>query len=377
MLNNDLYALTATLGEKSDRRVFTAWQKFGVLRPAIGGFDDMLPGAIAVSPDSSHVFVTNPEGKNVSIIEVNLSKDPTFRVLPTPVDTGRTPLGIAVSPNGKYVFVANRGDNSVTVFSGAPPFQLVAASVSAGNEANCLAVSPDNRYVFVPDRASGKLSVIDTANAPPFNVIQGPALDPNWKRESFAVGGMAISPDGRYLFVSTSSYRQPDSEEFSSHLRVVQIKADANPPYQVLPAVLLAPIPPNTISRGVAVSPDGHFVFVASCDSDSPSQSSVSVIEVSSTPFKVLSPALSTGPDALRLTVSPDGRFLFVTSDHGVLVWVIDKNSNPPVQLLQMLQAGPQPRSVAVSPNARFVFVSNFDGTGGSISVIERAVVSM
>ena len=217
--------------------------------------------------------------------------------------------------------------------------------------------------------------MIDTANAPPFNVIQGPALDPNWNQDNFGVGGMAISPDGRYLFVSTSSLRQP--EEINSHLRVVQIKADANPPYQVLPALLLAPIPPNAISCGVAVSPDGHYVFVASCDSDSPSQSSVSVIEVSSTPFQVLSPALSTGPDAIRLTVWPDGRFLFVTSDNGLLVWVIDKNSNPPVQLLQTLQAGPQPRAVAVSPDARFAFVSTYDGDSGGISVIELAVVSM
>ena len=155
LLNNDLYALTATLGEKSDRRVFTTWQKFGVVRPAIGGFGDMLPGAIAVSPDGSHVFVTNAVDNNVSIIEVNLSKDPPFQVLPTRVGTGRIPLGIAVSPNGKYVFVANRDDNSVTVFGGTPPFQLVAASVSAGNGANCLAVSPDSRYVLCPAAVLG------------------------------------------------------------------------------------------------------------------------------------------------------------------------------------------------------------------------------
>jgi DNA-binding beta-propeller fold protein YncE len=53
----------------------------------------MLPGAIAVSPDSSHVFVTNAEGKNVSIIEVNLSKDSPFQVLPTRLGTGRPPWG--------------------------------------------------------------------------------------------------------------------------------------------------------------------------------------------------------------------------------------------------------------------------------------------
>ena len=353
LLNNDLYALTAMndQGEKSDRPVFKTLQKFGAVRPAIGGIGN-VPFSIAVSPDNSHVFVVNQDENNVSIVEVNLHDNPPFQVLPTPVDTGTTPGGIAVSPDGKYVFVTNSDNNSVTIFGGKPPFQLLPTPVLAGDNAFCLTVSPDGRYVFVPNKGSGGLSVIDTANA--FKVIEGPKLDPNSLQ--LCAEGVAVSPDGRYVFVS---------DECSNLLYVVQVEAGANPPYRVLSTSLWVNDP-----QGVAVSPDGRYVFVASR-----SDNSVFVIEVSSGPsFQVLSPPLDAGPNPSALTVSPDGRFLFVINDNGVSVCVIDRNSHPPVKLwetLSVVSAG----SIGASPEGYFIFVGNDAET--TISVIEPVVVSM
>ena len=87
LLKNDLYALTALndQGEKSDPQVFTTCQKFGVLRPAIGV--GRQPVSIAVPPDSGHVFVSNSDDNNVSVIEVNLNNNPPFQVLSTRVGT--------------------------------------------------------------------------------------------------------------------------------------------------------------------------------------------------------------------------------------------------------------------------------------------------
>jgi DNA-binding beta-propeller fold protein YncE len=365
-LHNDLYALTAMneQGEK-DSKVFTKFRKFSVL-PAIsiGG----TPMAIAVSPDSSHVFVANKDDNNVCIVEVKPSNSQPFRVLPAPVVTGSLPRGIAVSPNGNYVFVINDESNSVTVFAGTPPFKPLSAPVPAGDAPICVAISPDGRYVFVTTRTSGKLSVIDTVNAPSFNVIQGPSLFPDFNPNRFALGGMAAAPDGHYIFVS----------DFNSHLWVVQIEAGANPPYRVLSPGLSVGASP----RRVAVSPDGQYVFVVN-DRDN----TMSIIEVSSGPsFQVLSPSITIGPPHVddgpysSLTVSPDGSCLFVTGYDSVLVWGIDKNNHPPVQPLQTLSVGQQPSAVAASPDARYVFVANAGGGAGedgTISVIQPVAVSM
>jgi DNA-binding beta-propeller fold protein YncE len=359
LLQNDLYALTATLGEKSDKRVFTTCQKFGVLRPAIGVGSQ--PTSVAVSPDSSHVFVTNGDN-NVSVIEVNLNDNPPFQVLPTPLGTGKGASGIAVSPTnskfGKYVFVANQ-DNSVTVFAGTPPFQVVSAAVPAGNLPRCLAVSPDGRYVFVPINFSWEIGVvvIDTASAPSFTVVQGPAFS---SKSITGISALAVSPDGNYLFAS-------DVE--NSLLCVFQVQEGATPPYKVLsPALGVGQSP-----WGVAVSPDGHYAFTVNV-----LDNSVSVVDVSKgPPFQVLSPPVAAGSSPSALTVSPDGRFLFVSNlnTNRVSVLTIDKNNHPPVQPLQTLSVGAGPGGIAASPDGRFIFVAN--NSDNTVSVIEAVAVSI
>jgi DNA-binding beta-propeller fold protein YncE len=355
LLKNDLYALTAMnkQGEKSDPCVFTTFQKFGVVGPAIGVGGG--PWGIAVSHDSSHIFVTDAFDNKVSVIEVNLNNNPPFLVLPTRVDTRLYPAGIAVSPDGKYVFVRNWKDDSVTVFGGTPPFQPFPAPIPAGRDSAFLVVSHDSRYVFVPyncDTGGGALSVIDTANAPPFQVIQGPTFAPNY------IWPMAASPVGPYVFAGSVA-------EFSGNLWVLQVEVGANPPYQAVSSLDLGFRP-----AAVAVSPDGHYVFVADMDGHS-----ISVVEVSSGPsLQVLSPPVEAGPYPGRLTASPDGRFLF-SIGIDVSVWGIDKNSHPPLQLLQTISI-PNPNLMAVAaPDFHFIFVLNIND--GTTSVIGPVEVSM
>jgi DNA-binding beta-propeller fold protein YncE len=292
---------------------------------------------------------------------VNLNNNPPFQVLSTRVGTGSGANGIAVSPansKGKYVFVANQQDSSITVFVGTPPFQIVSGAVPAGNAPGCLAVSPDGRYVFVPANIlSGiAVAVIDTASAPSFTVVQGPEISGVWLT---GISGLAVSPDGKYLFASDV---QSDS------LWVLQVEAGANPPYRVLsPALSVGKSP-----WGVAVSPDGHYVFTVNLIGNS-----VSVVDVSNgPPFRVLSPPVAAGSGPWGLTVSPDGRFLFVTNVYnGVLVFVIDEKSDPPVKLLQTLSVGTAPGGIAASPDGRFIFVAN--SVDNTVSVIEAAAASM
>ena len=352
LLNNDLYALTAMndQGKKSDPCVFRTSLRFGNVRPAIGV--GRLPLGVAVSPDSGHVFVTNSEYNNVSIIEVY--SNPPFRVLSMPVPTGQRPWGIAVSPpDAKYVFVTNNPDDSVTVFGGTPPFQVVRPGLPAGHLAICVAVSPDGRYVFVPNLFSGILSVIDTADAPNFKVMQGPVIS-----SKSEISQMAASADGRYVFAS---------DRGEEGVWVFELKAGANPPYQVSPPAMGV----GHVPAAVAVSPDGHYAFVADNLGDS-----VSVIDVSSgPPFQVLSPPVGAGKSPSQLAVSPDGRFLFVSNVNGLSVLAIDENNHPPLQPFQTLSVGTNPGGIAASPDGQFIFVANLDDN--TLSVIDAVAVSM
>ena len=102
------------------------------------------------------------------------------------------------------------------------------------------------------------------------------------------ISELAVSPDGKYLFASDV---QNDS------LWALQIEAGANPPYRVLsPALSVGKSP-----WGVAVSPDGHYVFTVNLIGNS-----VSVVDVSNgPPFRVLSPPVAAGSGPLGLDGFP------------------------------------------------------------------------
>ena len=89
------------------------------------------PGA-AVSPDGTHLYVTNAgattgDAGTVSVIDVNPSS-PTYNTVTDTVPVGRLPsnaypLDVAVSPDGSHVYVTNAGDNTVSVIANVPSWR--------------------------------------------------------------------------------------------------------------------------------------------------------------------------------------------------------------------------------------------------------------
>jgi YVTN family beta-propeller protein len=65
---------------------------------AVGSF----PFGVAVTPDGTHVYVTNGESDTVSVIGTN----PILSVTAT-VGVGGAPFGVAVTPDGKLADVTN------------------------------------------------------------------------------------------------------------------------------------------------------------------------------------------------------------------------------------------------------------------------------
>src|SRR5262249_46323987 len=82
------------------------------------------PTAVAASPDSSKVYVTNSGANTVSVIDTA-----TNTVINT-ITVGFGPFGLAVTPNGKEVFTANRGNDTVSVIDTAT--DKVAVTIPSG-----------------------------------------------------------------------------------------------------------------------------------------------------------------------------------------------------------------------------------------------------
>jgi YVTN family beta-propeller protein len=83
------------------------------------------PEGVAVTPDGKHVYVTNIESNNVSVIATS-----TNTVVAT-VTAGIEPFGVAVTPDGEHAYVANASSNTVAVIATAT--NKVAATILVGN----------------------------------------------------------------------------------------------------------------------------------------------------------------------------------------------------------------------------------------------------
>jgi 6-phosphogluconolactonase (cycloisomerase 2 family) len=180
---------------------------------------------------------------------------------------GADPAAIAITPNGKFLYVANSGSNDITAFS---------------------------------IGATGLLSLITSSGANT-NPIKTSVTVPK---------GMAISPNGSFLYVANSS---------THNVTVFQIGTNG----------LLTLVPPagdttNPISTGgttpnsLMISLDGRFLYSANGGGTISAFTigSDGLLGLVSTSAGNLNP-ISAGANAspVALTMSPDGGFLYVASN--------------------------------------------------------------
>jgi len=168
----------------------------------------------------------------------------------------------------------------------------------------------------------------------------------------FATGTVAAQPAGPRVYV-TNSVSGPD--EYS----VSVIDAGANR--------LIATIPVGHTPKGIAVTPNGAFVYVANeGDLGSPSDT-VSVIE---TATNMVIATVTVGPSPLAVAVAPDGSLVYVTTRGGPpgRIALIDTMTNTVVGNLQI--ADPT-GGLAFTPDGATLYVSHSNRS--EVSAIDTA----
>jgi YVTN family beta-propeller protein/VCBS repeat-containing protein len=159
--------------------------------------------------------------------------------------------------------------------------------------------------------------------------------------------GMAITPDGNYLYVA--NYR-------SNTVSVIDTAKN-----NVSATITLSPGSGAFISS-VAITPDGSTVFVLDADS---------TIAVISTSTNTVLETISAGPSfGTGLAVTQDGTELYVSNFSGT-VTIIDVASG---SIVNTLNVGAQTGNVAISPDGTYAYViANSDGGPLYLTQIEVA----
>jgi len=224
---------------------------------------------IAVTRDGKYVFATNPD--KLSVLTMNASHTATRQYGYTVAYQGEAARGVALTSDGKYAAVAV-GNMIYVQFAKAAEQNsgttqaatLAVPGVSPVTDASGVAISPDNRWGFVTLRNSDKLAVFNMAKA-----LTGGQDQPGVFVGAITLGiqpaGIAVSPDGLWLYVvSGAKARTAAFGPSEGLISVLSIPKLVTSPSSALVAQTTA----GCGATGVAVSPDGTTVWVTAQSSN-------------------------------------------------------------------------------------------------------------
>ena len=176
----------------------------------------------------------------------------------------------------------------------------------------------------------------------------------------FAAGadpiGVAVTPDGRHLYVANSGVTGSGGSNVSAY----EITASG-----ALAAVAGSPFAAGDIPAGLAAAPDGRHLYVANGGDDSVSAYAIAdsgaLTAVAGSPF-------ATGDFPVGVAAAPDGRRLYLANLGGGSISayaITDSGALIPVTG-SPFAAGSRPRGLAATPDGRHLYAAN--SRGGNIS---------
>ncbi len=188
-------------------------QDIGVIRRSDMTFEEVgiflpRPHALAVRPGEGTVYTASlavnqiatlyPEDEAVELFELEGDRPHTF-------------IGFAVSPDGRWMVGTTELTATVFVFDLDREPDMTPVDTIAVNAAPWHPVfTPDGRWVYVGNNWDNTVNVIDMETRTLAKVIEGNGLaQPH---------GAAISPDGRFAYVSSRNLEMPEGHSKYAHM---------------------------------------------------------------------------------------------------------------------------------------------------------------
>jgi len=164
------------------------------------------PFGVITSPDGRWVFVSDSRG--ITVLRTGAAAASPTVVRSVPLPRGQSGLGEALTPDGRYLLVAAMSETAVLnvgrLESGSA--QPVVGSLSAPGGAIEVVTSLDGRFAFTSLEGTGAVEVADLARALSAGFRAG-GVTVGQVPAAFAPVGEAVSPDGRWLYVTSEVRR--------------------------------------------------------------------------------------------------------------------------------------------------------------------------
>jgi 6-phosphogluconolactonase len=329
----------------------------------------ILMAAAVLANVSPAAGASSPEGAYVTTLSSGLFAygiDSTGGALTplqgSPFPAGQGGFGVTPTPDRRHLYVSNYGSHSISAFdvgaSGA--LSAVHGSPFAAPQPVLSAATPNGRYLYVAN---------DVGNDGDPGSVSGYGIDsgtgkltpvPGSPVRASDIGpfGVAVSPDGNFLYVSNTG----NSPSTAGSVSVYRIAGKTGRITEIAGSPYGAGIAP----AGVAMTPDGDHLYVANGESATISaftrdSDSGALTPVPNSPFSA-----GNGQPA-GLAITPDGRYLYSASgseatpaDNRVHAFAIDPGSGALAEVKgSPYPAGFGPQFAAITGDGAHLYVTN------------------
>lgn len=209
--------------------------------------------SLTTAPNGELLFATADTETDIHVYSI-AGNGSISQVAGSPFPIGVNAQGLKVTPNGKFLLVGEGSANAVGVYSIASSGALIAVPGSPfPTSASPLDVDVNcaGDLVFVIDDGSynGSYSTIDVFSMSREGSLAPVSGNPFYNGSSSTNGGLALSPNGEYLFVT---------DTFSSEISALAVSSDG-----ALSQVPGSPFATSDWPGGVSATADGKFVYAA------------------------------------------------------------------------------------------------------------------
>ena len=295
----------------------------------------LSPCDIVASPDGKYLYVAEQTAKQIAIVDF------AYQALVKNIKLPSEVTGIAVSATGMLYATCSSDlwpDGMVCEVS--PLQDKVLRRFSAGHGARSPVLSPVENTLFVCNVFDNDVSVIDIGTGKEIKRIEA-------VREPYCA---AITPDGATLVVGNALPDQRSTDTLTLACKVTLINAVTRE------KILDVPLPTGSASiAGVAISPDGKYAFLTHLignfllpatrvDGGWIHTNNCAIIDIKNREIlndaTLDSPLMGAG-NPWGIACSPDGKFVCVAHSGSSELSIIDKDSLIAVGLRSNYSSGP------------------------------------
>jgi YVTN family beta-propeller protein len=285
--------------------------------------------------ESYRLYVDNSNGNNVSVIDLDSLK------VVEDLNIGAFQIhGLALRPDGKILFVTVESDHTLR-FVDTTTGQTKATIKLSGRPNEC-AVTPDGRYVAVPIRDGDSVDIVDVLQQKVVKTL--PIKEPH---------NAVSTASNRYIYVSSMG---------SNAVNIIDLQTLS----------FSAVVPAGGRPRPYVISSDGKTMYVAVSYLHGfdivniPEKKVLQRVEMPAQHPGPPRPRKFETPDTLThgLALTPDGKELWVTSLLDDCIYIYDLKSK---KFTGRLATGDGPNWIVFSPDGKYGCVSNTDSDDVSI----------